>query len=199
MEPVISIPKHWRYPRYTFGQRSEHGEIIGMKYYAPDTYLASQYGEGWRYIMLPHRNMEEEIHHLEARVHSLTPDQLNEQLQAEIDYYSRQLGHIKSLLIAIPANVAATGSNADLSETHKANLSPLNVPIGALVPVFEAIAYRDSLKFKQLSEELTSIYGASTWCDNLARCIMLLDPGSRQWYEEMIKQKILDQRESEKA
>ncbi|MBW4564528.1 MAG: hypothetical protein KME32_26025 [Mojavia pulchra JT2-VF2] len=46
MEPTILIPKGWTYPRFTFGQRTERGQIIGMKYYAQDIYLANEYGEG---------------------------------------------------------------------------------------------------------------------------------------------------------
>ncbi|WP_242062401.1 hypothetical protein [Nostoc punctiforme] len=48
MEPTISIPKGWQYPRFGFGGRTERGQIIGMKYYAEDTYLADEYGAGWR-------------------------------------------------------------------------------------------------------------------------------------------------------
>lgn len=104
MQP-ISIPKHWNHPGYIFGQRTEQGEIIGLKYYAPDTYLGRQYGEGWRYVMLPDKNQEEEEHQLEGKVKLLTPEQLKTQLQAEIDYYSRQLEHKKSQLRAIPITV----------------------------------------------------------------------------------------------
>jgi hypothetical protein len=30
MQPTISIPKHWDYPRFTFGQRTQQGVILGM-------------------------------------------------------------------------------------------------------------------------------------------------------------------------
>ncbi|RCJ15833.1 hypothetical protein A6S26_05885 [Nostoc sp. ATCC 43529] len=59
MEPTISIPKGWQYPRFTFGQRTERGQIIGMKYYDEDTYLADEYSQGWRYILLADKNRED--------------------------------------------------------------------------------------------------------------------------------------------
>ncbi|HEY9804139.1 MAG TPA: bZIP transcription factor [Leptolyngbyaceae cyanobacterium] len=118
MEPTISIPQHWKYPRYIPGQRTEQGEIIGMKYYAQDTYLGRHYGEGWRYVMLPDKNQEDEEHQLEDKVKLLTPEQLKTQLQSEIDYYSRQLEHMKSQLSAIPETVTvATGESGEQQET----------------------------------------------------------------------------------
>ncbi|MBD2505121.1 hypothetical protein [Anabaena azotica] len=112
MESVISIPQHWNNPAYIFGQRTEQGEIIGMKYYAPDTYLGRQYGEGWRYVMLPDKNQEDEEHQDEGKVKLLTPEQLKTLLQAEIDYYSRQLEHMKFQLRTMPVTVATTESTA---------------------------------------------------------------------------------------
>ncbi|MBD2473241.1 hypothetical protein [Nostoc sp. FACHB-145] len=31
MQPTISIPKHWDYPSFTFGQRTQQGLIIGLE------------------------------------------------------------------------------------------------------------------------------------------------------------------------
>ncbi|MBE9053536.1 hypothetical protein IQ243_24650 [Nostocales cyanobacterium LEGE 11386] len=31
MQPTISIPQNWKYPRFTVGQRTEQGIIIGIK------------------------------------------------------------------------------------------------------------------------------------------------------------------------
>ncbi|MBD2505080.1 hypothetical protein [Anabaena azotica] len=114
MEPTISIPQHWKYPRYIPGQRTEQGEIIGMKYYAQDTYLGKQYGEGWRYVVLPDKNQEDEEHQLEDKVKLLTPEQLKTKLHAEIDYYSRQLEHMKSLLGAIPVTVTVATAESTI-------------------------------------------------------------------------------------
>jgi len=45
MQPTISIPKGWEYPRFSIGQRTKQGLIIGIQYYATDTLLAHEYGK----------------------------------------------------------------------------------------------------------------------------------------------------------
>ncbi|WP_269456210.1 hypothetical protein [Nostoc sp. NIES-3756] len=40
MQSTISIPKHWDYPRFCFGQRTQQGVIFGLEYYPADTQLA---------------------------------------------------------------------------------------------------------------------------------------------------------------
>ncbi|MBD2504667.1 hypothetical protein [Anabaena azotica] len=112
MEPVISIPQHWRHPLYAFGQRTEYGVIIGMKYYAPDTYLGSEYGAGWRYVMLPDKNQEDEEHRVENEIRLLTSEELKTQLQEEIHYYSRQLEHLNTELSAIPVTVTIAAAES---------------------------------------------------------------------------------------
>jgi hypothetical protein len=102
MEPTISIPPGWQYPRYTFGQRTQHGTIIGMRYYAADTFLGQEYGEGWRYILLPDKNHEDEEHR-----------ELKTQIQAEIDYYSSQLEQLKSEIKAIPITVTVATTQSE--------------------------------------------------------------------------------------
>ncbi|MBD2616463.1 hypothetical protein H6G94_35465 [Nostoc punctiforme FACHB-252] len=113
METTISITKGWQYPRFTFGQRTERGQIIGLKYYAEGTYLAEEYGTGWRYILLPDKNREDEEHCIEDELELLTPQELRTQIQAEIDSYSRLLELLKSELRAIPITVATAKSTAE--------------------------------------------------------------------------------------
>ncbi|MCC5640404.1 hypothetical protein LC593_32145 [Nostoc sp. CHAB 5844] len=105
MEPTISIPPGWQYPRFTFGQRTEHGQIIGMRYYEQDTYLADEYGEGWRYILLPDKNREDEEHRVEDELQLLTPQELKTQIETEINNNLRQIELLKSELRAIPVSV----------------------------------------------------------------------------------------------
>jgi hypothetical protein len=47
MQPTISISSGWDYPRFTFGQLTKQGIIIGMVYYQTGTFLAEDFGEGW--------------------------------------------------------------------------------------------------------------------------------------------------------
>jgi hypothetical protein len=110
MESVISIPQGWQYPQFTFGQRTQQGPIIGMKYYPAGTFLASEYGEGWRYILMPDKRYEDEEHRVEDEVKLLTPQELKTQIQAEIDHHSRQLELLKFELETIPVTAVKAES-----------------------------------------------------------------------------------------
>jgi hypothetical protein len=116
MEYTISIPQGWQYPQFTFGQRTQQGPIVGMKYYPAGTFLASEYGEGWRYILMPDKRYEDEEHRVEDEVKLLTPEELQTQIRAEIDHHSRQLELLKFELETIPVTVA-TAESAVHNET----------------------------------------------------------------------------------
>ncbi|ABA24838.1 hypothetical protein Ava_B0126 (plasmid) [Trichormus variabilis ATCC 29413] len=110
MESTISIPQGWQCPWFTFGQRTQQGPIIGLKYYPAGTFLASEYGEGWRYILMPDKRYEDEEHRVEDEVKLLTPEELQTQIQAEIDHHSRQLELLKFELKTIPVTVVTAES-----------------------------------------------------------------------------------------
>ncbi|MBD2468827.1 hypothetical protein [Nostoc sp. FACHB-145] len=110
MEPTISIPPRWKYPRFTFGQRTECGQIIGLKYYAEDTYLAGEYGEGWRYDLLLDKNHEDEKTQLEDEIKLLSPQELKTVLEAEISNHLRQVQLLKHELNAVGVSVVLTES-----------------------------------------------------------------------------------------
>jgi hypothetical protein len=98
MQPTISIPPNWKYPRFTVGQRTEQGIIIGIKYYPPDSLLAHEYGEGWRYIVMPDRYFEDEENYPEDKLQPLTPQELKTQIQTEIEQLSHQIQLLTSEL-----------------------------------------------------------------------------------------------------
>lgn len=106
MQPTITIPHGWKYPRFTLRQRAEQGLIIGIKYYPSDSLLAHEYGEGWRYITMPDMNSIEEENRLENEIELLTPQELRAEIQAEIEKCLRQLELLNYELKAIPGGVA---------------------------------------------------------------------------------------------
>ncbi|MBD2491699.1 hypothetical protein [Aulosira sp. FACHB-615] len=110
MEPTISIPPVWQYPRFGFGQRTERGQIIGMKYYAEDTYLADEYGTGWRYILLPNKNTEDDETRIEDDIKLLSPQELKTVLETEINSYLRQVESLKHELNAVGVTFISTES-----------------------------------------------------------------------------------------
>lgn len=91
MQPTISIPQHWSYPRFALEQRTNQGIILGLQYYPSGTELAEQFGDGWRYAVMPHRNSDELFHFQESQIQPLTPEELLLQIRAEIDFYQQQI------------------------------------------------------------------------------------------------------------
>jgi len=113
MEQTISIPPGWQYPLFGFGGRTQLGVIIGMKYYAEDTYLGNEYGVGWHYIMLANKNGEDEEHRTEDHIKLLSPQELKTTLEAEIQNHQRQIQSLKHQLDAIPAIVVTVNSTVE--------------------------------------------------------------------------------------
>ncbi|MEA5569258.1 hypothetical protein [Anabaena sp. UHCC 0399] len=91
MQATISIPKGWEYPRFTIGQRTQQGLIIGIQYYATDTLLAHEYGAGWRYFILTDKNSEEVRSYFDDQIQLLSVAELQVQLQAEIEQHQQQI------------------------------------------------------------------------------------------------------------
>ncbi|MBD2616331.1 hypothetical protein H6G94_34725 [Nostoc punctiforme FACHB-252] len=107
MQPTISIPKGWEYPRFTLGQRTQQGLIIGMEYKPVNTQLAYQYGHGWRYTVLPDKKSDEIHHYCDDEIQTLSVVQIQAQLQAEIEEHQQQIKVLQQQLAAI------TGGSAD--------------------------------------------------------------------------------------
>jgi hypothetical protein len=102
MEATISIPKGWKYPHFTLGQRTEQGLIIGFKYYHNDSFLAHEYGEGWHYIITLNSDSKNEETILENELQQLTPLELKTLLEAEIKKRLYQIELLTYELKAIP-------------------------------------------------------------------------------------------------
>ncbi|MBW4617441.1 MAG: hypothetical protein KME21_30335 [Desmonostoc vinosum HA7617-LM4] len=101
MQPTISIPKHWEYPRFSLGQRTQQGIIIGFEYYPQDSFLAERYGNGWRYSVMTHRNSEDLLHYHSEQIQQLSLEELSSQIQAEIDEHQQQIDALKQQLVVV--------------------------------------------------------------------------------------------------
>jgi len=140
MEPTISISKGWQYPRFTFGQRTERGQIIGMKYYAEDTYLAEEYGAGWRYILLNNKYTEDEETRLEDEITLLSPQELKTVLEAEISNHLHQVALLKHELKAAGVSVVSTETTPEAQ-----SLSPIQYQSSISLPPLDKLI--DAAKF----------------------------------------------------
>lgn len=101
MQPKISIPQHWGYPRFTLDQRTNQGLILGLYYYPSGTELAEQFGDGWRYVLMPNKNSDEISYLQEDQIQPLSPEELFTQITAEIDFYQRQIAILQQQLAVV--------------------------------------------------------------------------------------------------
>ena len=101
MQPTISIPQHWGYPRFALEQRTKQGIILGLYYYPSGTELAEQFGHGWRYVLMPNKNSDETSYLQENQIQPLTPEELFQQITAEIDFYQQQISILNRQLTVL--------------------------------------------------------------------------------------------------
>jgi hypothetical protein len=101
MQPTISIPQHWGYPRFALDQRTEQGTILGLYYYPFGTELAEQFDDGWRYVLIPNKNSDEISYLQEDQIQPLSPQELFTQITAEIEFYQSQIAILQQQLVVI--------------------------------------------------------------------------------------------------
>ncbi|MBD2452215.1 hypothetical protein H6G76_34980 [Nostoc sp. FACHB-152] len=101
MQPTISIPKHWDYPSFTFGQRTQQGIILGLEYHPADTQLAYEYGHGWRYAVMAHNHSDEVRYYSSDQIQTLSVADLKTKLQSEIDQHQLHIMILQQQLTAI--------------------------------------------------------------------------------------------------
>ena len=101
MKPTISIPQHWGYPRFPLEQRTQQGTILGLYYYPSGTELAEQFDDGWRYVLMPNKNSDEISYLKEDQIQPLTPEELFQQITAEIDFYQQQIAILQQQLAVV--------------------------------------------------------------------------------------------------
>ena len=101
MQPTISIPQQWGYPRFALEQRTNQGIILGLYYYPFGTELAEQFGAGWRYALMPDKNSDELFHFQENQIQPLSPEELFCKITAEIDFYQQQISILNRQLTVL--------------------------------------------------------------------------------------------------
>ncbi|AVH64061.1 hypothetical protein CDG77_33880 [Nostoc sp. 'Peltigera membranacea cyanobiont' 213] len=101
MQPTISIPQHWDYPRFALEQRTEQGIILGLYYYPSGTELAEQFDDGWRYVLMPNKNSDEISYLQENQIQPISPQELFTQITAEIEFYQRRISILQQQLAVV--------------------------------------------------------------------------------------------------
>jgi hypothetical protein len=87
----VSVPNYWTSPKYSFGQRTKQGVIVGIQYYPPNNLLTGLCNESWRYAVLNKNDFSEVSHLEEEKIFPLTPSELRAELQAEIKMYQIEI------------------------------------------------------------------------------------------------------------
>ncbi|MBN3890444.1 MAG: hypothetical protein HWQ43_15200 [Nostoc sp. JL31] len=98
---VVTIPNHWTSPKYSLGQRTKQGMIVGVQYYPPNNLLTGLCNESWRYAVLDKNDLSEVSHLEEEKIHLLTSLELRAELEAEIEAYQRKIQILKHQMGAI--------------------------------------------------------------------------------------------------
>ncbi|MCG6135698.1 MAG: hypothetical protein MET45_13705 [Nostoc sp. LLA-1] len=101
MQPTITIPQNWEYPRFTLGQRTKQGLIIGIEYNPASTLLAHEYGNSWRYTVMPDKNSGEIRHYSDDQIQRLSFAEIQQQLQAEIEEYQELIKVLQQEFVTI--------------------------------------------------------------------------------------------------
>ncbi|RCJ31828.1 hypothetical protein A6769_30115 [Nostoc punctiforme NIES-2108] len=101
MQPTLSIPQHWAYPRFALDQRTEQGLILGLYHYPSGTELAEQFGDGWRYVLMPNKNSDEISYLQESQIQPLSPQELFSEITAEIELYQQQIVILQQQLVVL--------------------------------------------------------------------------------------------------
>jgi hypothetical protein len=67
MQPTITIPKDWEYPRFTLGERHSNSKLKKVILHF-EFCILNCFGQGWRYTVLPNKNSSEVRHYFDDQI-----------------------------------------------------------------------------------------------------------------------------------
>lgn len=98
MQVTITIPRGWGYPRFTFGQRTKQGIVVGIEYIPSDSLIAKEGSSGWQYGLLPDKNSKDIIYLSESQIQQLSPKESEEEILNEIDAHLNEVAILQAQL-----------------------------------------------------------------------------------------------------
>jgi hypothetical protein len=98
MQVTITIPRGWGYPRFTFGQRTKQGIVVGIEFVPSDSLIATESGAGWQYGLLPDKNSKDIVYMSESEIQQLSPQESEKQILSEIDEHLNQVAILQAQL-----------------------------------------------------------------------------------------------------
>ncbi|MBD2452409.1 hypothetical protein H6G76_36005 [Nostoc sp. FACHB-152] len=98
MQVTITIPRGWGYPRFTFGQRTKQGIVVGIELIPTDSLIGKEGNAGWQYGLLPHKNSKDIVYLPESDIQQLSAQQAQEEILTEIDAHLNQVAILQAQL-----------------------------------------------------------------------------------------------------
>ncbi|MBW4617188.1 MAG: hypothetical protein KME21_28935 [Desmonostoc vinosum HA7617-LM4] len=98
MQVTITIPRGWGYPKFTFGQRTKQGTVVGIEFIPADSLIAKTSCAGWYYGLLPDKDSPDIIYLTEDEIQQLSPSESTEEILTEIDNHLNQLAILEAQL-----------------------------------------------------------------------------------------------------
>ncbi|MBD6621178.1 hypothetical protein FNW02_37155 [Komarekiella sp. 'clone 1'] len=91
----ITVPSHWPLPKYSLGQPTQKGIIVGIQYY-PDDLMALTGSGYWRYAVVDKNDYSEISHLSEQKIQPLTPQEISAELHVEIEAHQQKISILQA-------------------------------------------------------------------------------------------------------
>ncbi|HEY9801297.1 MAG TPA: hypothetical protein V6D25_13135 [Leptolyngbyaceae cyanobacterium] len=98
MQITITIPRGWGYPKFTFGQRTKQGMVVGIEFIPSDSLIGKEDGAGWQYGLLPDKNSKDIEYLSESEIEPLSVKESEEQILNEIDAHLNEVAILQAQL-----------------------------------------------------------------------------------------------------
>lgn len=132
MRPTITLSRGYGQPKFAIGQRTRLGKIIGIQQTISDDILnACRCGQLLEYTVLTNNREHSLIKVFESDIQSLTPEEIQAQILAEIDAHMMQLAILQEELgenldIRTPFGIIPAPSSQTVSSSK--GISRLSTP-----------------------------------------------------------------------
>lgn len=98
MQVTITIPRGWGYPKYTFGQRTKQGIVVGIEFIPADSAIAHEGGAGWQYGLLRDKKSKDIEYLAENEIEPLSAKESEQEILNEIDAHLNEVAILQAQL-----------------------------------------------------------------------------------------------------
>lgn len=98
MQVTITIPRGWGYPKFTFGQRTKQGMVVGIEFIPSDSLIGKEGVAGWQYGLLPDKNTKDIVYLREDEIQPLSAKESEQEILNEIDAHLNEVAILQAQL-----------------------------------------------------------------------------------------------------